>query len=245
MSHESQWRKLVEQLPEIELDGPGSSLRGLVEVAWASKTATPEQRWRQLKQTVKSAVDSARERSLRGGSGSGMKPADRVTLEKLIPAIVFTYCYPRLDVNVSKQRNRAWDASYYHNDSVARTCASPSLLVADLLKAPFCIHPKTGRVCVPLDPEAVEAFDPEAVPTLEQLIIAAGINSRLPAAAAGADEDGEDNGGAPASVADLWKLTPLRPHIEAFDAFVRGCEKETRRGLRAEQEAGAAFTGAW
>lgn len=29
-----------------------------------------------------------------------------------------------------------------------------------LLKAPFCVHPKTGRLCVPIDPERAEDFDP-------------------------------------------------------------------------------------
>ena len=31
-----------------------------------------------------------------------------------------------------------------------------------LLKGPFCVHPKTGRVCVPIDPAVAEYFDPEA-----------------------------------------------------------------------------------
>ncbi|PIN21008.1 hypothetical protein CDL12_06298 [Handroanthus impetiginosus] len=39
-----------------------------------------------------------------------------------------------------------------------------------LLKAPFCVHPKTGRVCVPIDPEHCEEFDPSAVPTLSKLL---------------------------------------------------------------------------
>lgn len=55
------------------------------------------------------------------------------------------YTYPRLDAEVSKHRNH-------------------------LLKAPFCVHPKTGRVCVPVNPETIEDFDPEEVPTVAQLL---------------------------------------------------------------------------
>ena len=39
-----------------------------------------------------------------------------------------------------------------------------------LLKAPFCIHPKTGRVCVPFNPSKAERFNPEDVPTVLQLV---------------------------------------------------------------------------
>ena len=39
-----------------------------------------------------------------------------------------------------------------------------------MLKAPFCIHPKTGRVCVPVDPERVDEFDPMAVPDVGTLL---------------------------------------------------------------------------
>lgn len=31
------------------------------------------------------------------------------------------------------------------------------------------VHPKTGRVCVPIDPANVREFDPFVVPTLGQL----------------------------------------------------------------------------
>ena len=59
--------------------------------------------------------------------------------------VVLQYTYPRLDAEVSKHRNH-------------------------LLKAPFCVHPKTGRVCVPVDPETVDTFDPANVPTVGRLL---------------------------------------------------------------------------
>jgi hypothetical protein len=32
------------------------------------------------------------------------------------------------------------------------------------------VHPKTGKVCVPIDPAAAWDFDPETVPTVQQLV---------------------------------------------------------------------------
>jgi DNA primase small subunit len=69
---------------------------------------------------------------------------DYSELESWRMELIFTHCYPRLDAEVSKSQNH-------------------------LLKSPFCVHPKTGRVCVPIDPTIADSFDPFAVPTLRVL----------------------------------------------------------------------------
>lgn len=69
----------------------------------------------------------------------------QILMKHAMEDIILHYTYPRIDAEVSKHRNH-------------------------LLKAPFCVHPKTGRVCVPIDPAKVEAFDPEKVPTIGQLL---------------------------------------------------------------------------
>ncbi|XP_026222753.1 DNA primase small subunit [Anabas testudineus] len=58
--------------------------------------------------------------------------------------IMLQYCYPRLDVNVSKGVNH-------------------------LLKSPFSVHPKTGRISVPINLKELDKFDPFSVPTISQI----------------------------------------------------------------------------
>lgn len=65
-------------------------------------------------------------------------------LETTKNEIMLQWCYPRLDANVTKGINH-------------------------LLKSPLCVHPKTGRVCVPIDARHVEKFDPFTVPTIKKI----------------------------------------------------------------------------
>eukprot|EP00968_Pinguiococcus_pyrenoidosus_P014640 scaffold1330_cov240-Pinguiococcus_pyrenoidosus.AAC.8 len=80
-----------------------------------------------------------------GGRAQRRKSAaDYQALEEWKTKLVFEYMYPRLDANVSKTQNH-------------------------LLKSPWSIHPKTGRVCVPFLATEVTKLDPFAVPTVRTL----------------------------------------------------------------------------
>jgi len=59
--------------------------------------------------------------------------------------IMFQYVYPCLDIEVSRKMNH-------------------------LLKAPWVVHPKTGKLSVPIDPSTCETFDPHAVPTVKHVV---------------------------------------------------------------------------
>ncbi|PVV02123.1 hypothetical protein BB560_003435 [Smittium megazygosporum] len=73
------------------------------------------------------------------------KSKERIYPATLISEIVLQYVYPRLDENVSTHLNH-------------------------LLKSPFCIHPKTGKVCVPIGHHEIDKFDPMTAPTIFTLL---------------------------------------------------------------------------
>lgn len=56
--------------------------------------------------------------------------------------IQFIFLYPRIDSNVTRGFNH-------------------------LLKSPFCIHPKTGKLCIPFNPSSAGKFDPTKVVTIK------------------------------------------------------------------------------
>jgi DNA primase small subunit len=141
-----------------------------------SKEDVNATRWEQLKSTLQS------------GKHKGLR--------RCIEEIVFSYTYPRLDMEVSKHMNH-------------------------LLKAPFCIHPKTGRVCVPIDPNNCDDFDPTTVPTLSQLL--GELN------AAGLRTDSEND----------WERTSLEKSIRFFRAsflqpLLKACKEELESSYNAK-----------
>jgi DNA primase small subunit len=113
------------------------------------------------------------------------------------------YLYPRLDTHVTTGLNH-------------------------LLKAPFCIHPKTGYVCIPFSPKQVAKFDPMAVPTIKYEIIFVQISkvfltkhndhySMLMKELTKFDEEGETNG---ESNVREYRKTSMNRSVALFDEFV-------------------------
>ncbi|MCJ1246629.1 hypothetical protein MMC30_003838 [Trapelia coarctata] len=121
--------------------------------------------------------------------------------------IILEYTYPRLDVAVSKHLNH-------------------------LLKSPFVIHPKTGRVCVPIDTDKLEKFDPLAVPTVTELLGEIDEWNTLK----GKNEEVE---GEVKKIQDYEK-TSLRPFVDYFKTYVAELLRD-ERGVKREREDGDAM----
>ena len=118
--------------------------------------------------------------------------------------IVLEYTYPRLDIEVSKRLNH-------------------------LLKSPFVVHPKTGRVCVPIDLNRIESFDPFEVPTVTELL------GQVDAFVK--EETDSEKGGK--SVQDYEK-TSLKPYVDFFRSFV-AMSLKSEQGIKREREDGMEF----
>ena len=93
-----------------------------------------------------------------------------------------------------------------------------------LLKSPFCVHPKTGRVCVPIDPKTADSFDPFKVPTVRTLCEEI-------------DEYDKKNPNDKGITSDTDK-TALKGAIDIFKtSFMNSMAKEIKAGFREKQEA--------
>jgi DNA primase small subunit len=136
-------------------------------------------------------------------TGAGGKNLDARSLLEAKQDVVLEYTYPRLDIEVSKKLNH-------------------------LLKSPFVVHPATGNVCVPIDTNALEDFDPLAVPTVQGLLKEIDEWKEVKA---------EEKDGAPAAKPlQDWEKTSLRPHVEAFRSFCAGLMKDEQREVRVKRE---------
>uniref|UniRef100_A0A7M4FU28 DNA primase n=1 Tax=Crocodylus porosus TaxID=8502 RepID=A0A7M4FU28_CROPO len=112
--------------------------------------------------------------------------------------IMLQFCFPRLDGNVSKGLNH-------------------------LLKSPFSVHPKTGRISVPIDIQRLEQFDPFAVPTISSLC-----RELDEANDEDKDKENEEDPESRRRVRD-YKRTSLAPYVRVFECFVEDMER-ARRG---------------
>uniref|UniRef100_A0A1D1Z8K7 DNA primase n=1 Tax=Anthurium amnicola TaxID=1678845 RepID=A0A1D1Z8K7_9ARAE len=122
---EERYQKILDLIPDESIV---SELREKWNSSRRSSTSKEDVnivRWEQLKHVLQS------------GKQKGLR--------RCVEEIIFSYSYPRLDMEVSRHMNH-------------------------LLKAPFCVHPKTGRVCVPIDPNNCDDFDPTTAPLLSELL---------------------------------------------------------------------------
>lgn len=132
--------------------------------------------------------------TLKRAAAATKSSAERERLQAVPHQVVFHYLYAKLDVNVSKSMNH-------------------------LLKSPWVAHPKTGRVCVPIDAQRHDQFDPFAVPTLGRL------QQELNAA-------GAEAAAGPRAV----QATSLAPYMAVFDRFLRALYDDIRAERRAAEE---------
>ncbi|GJJ14891.1 hypothetical protein Clacol_009160 [Clathrus columnatus] len=142
-SEEDNWKVLLEYLTDADMK------RNLREDWAADLNRTSEEKWDDLRKAMTAAKHkekkghATKSEAQKDPNEINVPVTDRYTAA--MEDIILEFMYPRLDSEVTKHRNH-------------------------LLKAPFCVHPNTGRVCVPVEPEHVFDFDPEKVPTVQQLI---------------------------------------------------------------------------
>ena len=208
LASQEQWEKLLDSLPTAARDTVGANLKQKwAKLAGSDKELSPEEKWKQLLQHLRVKFD------LQDDNEKSSHPNKRPKLSTVVPEkqrvavwpmeVVFENTYPRLDINVSKMQNH-------------------------LLKSPFCVHPKTGRVCVPIDAKTVDQFDPFAVPTLAQL------EQELNDYARAKKEDTEYE----------WQKTSLKPYFEGFQKdFLSPLQKEWKRQERDQADQEAAMRG--
>jgi DNA primase small subunit len=221
LATQEQWNELLDSLPKAAKDTVGVNLKKKWDDALGTdRELSPEDKWKQLLQHLRvkfglpddnqfndssTTVSSNKRPKLSTSLGELDKDKRRVAVWPM--EVVFLHTYPRLDINVSKMQNH-------------------------LLKSPFCVHPKTGRVCVPIHVPTIDSFDPFAVPTLSQLV-----QELDEYHTAACDEDDK-------TVEYEWQKTSLKSYFETFQkTFLRPMQSEWRRKKRDQDEQDAAMRG--
>ena len=116
---------------------------------------------------------------------------------------MLSYLYPRIDSHVSTSINH-------------------------LLKAPFCVHPKTGNVCVPFDPFRYQEFDLGNLPTLTK-----SINELSAMSADKKDEKMEDGEAVTRPV-----MPCMARATEIFKKHIRACVQKQHKMTAGEDDNG-------
>jgi DNA primase small subunit len=218
LASKEQWDKLLDSLPPLARDTVGANLKQKwAKLMGSDKELSSQEKWNQLLQHLRVKFDLQDDREDHPNENANKRPKLSTSIQEtdkkkqrvaMWPMeVVFEHTYPRLDINVSKMQNH-------------------------LLKSPFCVHPKTGRVCVPINAKAVDDFDPFAVPTLAQL-------------AQELDEyHRQHNDGIGKNVEHEWEKTILKPYFEGFQTdFLGPLQKEWRLRERDQADKEAAMRG--
>lgn len=197
---------------------PNEAVRSEVRRQWSScrdgheAGSLSESRWQQLQEVVDEECRALRKQHSTGRDREGIRAAK--ALEKGLRDILFAYVYPRLDIEVSKKMNH-------------------------LLKAPFCVHPKTGKVCVPIDPNDAWKFNPEEVCTVGGLLNQLSMVKKKTANTSDEYDGAQEREG--------WQHTDMADAVTTFHrCFLDALQSDAKEALmQKSRDAGAAMTLAW